>query len=144
MFRFNPTWVHGSKNYKSSNAVDHAKSDPRQAAMKYHRRDKQKQGEEFCTFPLPKGQQTIYQSIAAMTERDREQLKKKFEIAYFVCKEELPVSKYEKIIQLEEKLHGVDIGFAYATRKYCGIFIDYIGEGLAEELNINLSPANFF
>ncbi len=28
MYRYNATWVNGSTNYKSSNAVDHANSEP--------------------------------------------------------------------------------------------------------------------
>ena len=41
---FSEAWVNGSKNYKSSNAIDHANSEPHKLAMS-HYRDAVKMGE---------------------------------------------------------------------------------------------------
>ena len=42
-------------------------------------------------------------------ERWMVDLKKKFDISYFVVKEELPLAKYEKLIALKKR-HGVSHG----------------------------------
>ena len=42
---------------------------------------------------------------------------KKFDIAYFVAKKELPFAVYEDLIALK-KHHGVDLGNAYNNRKH--------------------------
>lgn len=53
-------------------------------------------------------------------------------------------SKHEKIIQLEEKLYGLDIGISYGNCQYCGIFVDHMSKALAEGLNGELTRAKFF
>ena len=55
--------------------------------------------------------------------------KLKFETAYFIAKEELPLLKYSQILKLEEK-HGADIERAYRNRQSGTTFIDYIGDEL--------------
>ena len=94
--------------------------------------------------PLLKGQKTINQLVTAISEQERGQFKQKFEMAYFVCKERLPLSKYKRIIKLEENLHGLDIEISCANCQCDGIFIDYMGEALAEGLNGELTRAKFF
>ena len=47
-----------------------------------------------------------------MQQKDLEQTKKKFETAYFIAKEELPISKFANVLELEER-HGVV--FRHAT-----------------------------
>lgn len=80
-----------------------------------------------------------------MESSDLERTKRKFEVAYFVAKNELPMTKYKEILDLE-KLHGVDIGGAYNTDRYCGEIIDYIGEStcMKHQLNKDIAKAKFF
>ena len=89
------------------------------------------------------GQQLITTGIANMHSTDLARTKTKFEVPYFVAKEELPLSKYPQLLNLEEK-HGVDLGKAYRSDKSCNMFIAHIGEELARKLGEKLSTANFF
>ena len=69
--------------------------------------------------------------------------KLKFETAYFIAKEELPLLKYSQILKLEEK-HGADIERAYRNRQSGTTFINYIGEELGKRLEEKISGVNFF
>ena len=52
-------------------------------------------------------QSSLIQSSTAGDQRTAEQVKKKFEVSYFVAKEEMVFKKYPAILKLEE-MHGVD------------------------------------
>ena len=71
------------------------------------------------------------------------QTKIKFETAYFVAKQELPLSKYKEILN-NEKFHGVDIGNSYMTDVKPGEFIDFIAANLKSKLCKDLATANLF
>ncbi|KAK6188185.1 hypothetical protein SNE40_004419 [Patella caerulea] len=88
-------------------------------------------------------QQTITQSFSQYSAIQEAQIKKKMEVSYFVAKNELPYTLYEKIINLE-KHHNVDIGDTYINSNQCGIFIDYHGEYLADKLKKDLCSAKFY
>lgn len=78
-----------------------------------------------------------------MQSADFAKTKTKFETAYFIAKEEMPLLKYPQILKLEEK-HGADIGTAYRNRQSCTNFINCIGEELGKRLQEKISGANFF
>ena len=78
-----------------------------------------------------------------MNKQDLERTKKKFEVAYFIAKEELPIVKYGPLLDLEER-HGVDVGTAYRNENTGGVFMDYISESLADELKEKLDHSNFY
>ena len=88
-------------------------------------------------------QQLITSGIKNMQSADIAKTKSKFETAYFIAKEEMPLIKYPQILKLEEK-HGVDIGTAYRNNKSCTTFIDYIGEELGKRLQEKITGVNFF
>ena len=67
---------------------------------------------------------------------------KKFETAYFIAKEELPLTKFERILSLEE-LHNVELDNAYSNNNMCGEFIDYIANDLALKVLQKLKSSNF-
>lgn len=81
--------------------------------------------------------------MANLNESTRNDLVRKFQVAYFVAKEELPLTKYEKILALEE-LHGIQHENAYKNDRVCGQFIDYIGDELCKNLSQDLAHAKFF
>ena len=81
--------------------------------------------------------------IQDMNKRDQERTKKKFEVAYFVSKEELPIVKYVPLLNLEER-HGVDVGIAYRNENTGGVFMDYISDSLADELKTKLEKCHFY
>ena len=67
----------------------------------------------------------------------------KFETAYFIAKEELPISKFKKIHVLEVK-HGKQLGEAYVNDTSAGVKIDFIGDTIALDLKNTLENRNFF
>ena len=85
----------------------------------------------------------IIDSINIMNIKDFELTKKKFEVAYFIAKEELQLSLFPKLLNLWER-HGVELGTAYWNHNYAGKIIDYISEELANDLKVALTNANFY
>ena len=67
----------------------------------------------------------------------------KFETAYFVAKQELPLTKYKEIFK-HEKFHSVDTGDSYMTDVKAGEFTDFIAADLKSKLCKDLATANFF
>ena len=84
----------------------------------------------------------IVDSINIVNIKDFQLTKKKSEVAYFIAKEELPISLFPKLLNLEKR-HGVELGTAYRNRKYAGKIIDYISEKLAD-LKVALTNALIF
>ena len=67
---------------------------------------------------------------------------KKFDIAYLIAKEELPMTKYAAIIDLKKK-HGVDLGTTHCNEMQAATFITNIGEEFGSQLKQKLSNENF-
>ena len=102
MREFREAWVTGSQNYKVSNATDHADSASHKMAMNYYYRD-------VNVSVVPESDQTsLDTAFAKGDEKIFEKTKRKFEVAYFIAKEELSSKKYGKIINLIE-MHGVSM-----------------------------------
>ena len=139
MERFQKAWISGSTNYRPSNAVDHAKGKPHKAAMKMFMREQGKGVEEERSA----NQTSIVAGLAAMSNEDKARTEKKFQVAYFVGKEELPMSKFSKIMDLEE-LHSVQLGNAYRNDNQCGTFIDFIGDDLANNALSKMQGVKFY
>ena len=105
---FSRAWIDGSTNHKTSNVVDHASSEQHKAAMALLCREQAKNASE----PV-----TSYSTIArclhnpSMDPAVRERIKKKFDIAYLMAKENLPFTKYPAIHDLLER-NGVELGFS--------------------------------
>ena len=59
-----------------------------------------------------------------MKQKHFELTKKKFEAAYFVVKEELPIAKFTKILELEEN-QGVALGKTYRNKNKTYRFNDH-------------------
>lgn len=138
---FNNSWIVGSTNYRPSNAVDHATSKQHKHANRVYWR---KKGNYASLIEERDADQaSIHSGLAAMSKQDREKTKIKFEAAYFIAKEELPMSKYEKLLDYEE-LHHVDIGNAYRNSIQCGEFIDCIGSQIAEDMVKEVNNVNFY
>ena len=68
--------------------------------------------------------------------------RKKIETAYFIAKEELPLTKFERILALED-LHNGELGNAYRNNNMCGEFVDYIADDLALKVLQKLKNSNF-
>ena len=75
------------------------------------------------------GQQPIVHSINVMNEKDFKQTKKKFESAYFLAKNEAPLSLFPKLIGHKER-HSVIVATAYLDRTSGTLFLEYIAIGI--------------
>ena len=72
----------------------------------------------------------------------QEKMKKKFDISYFVVKEG-PLTKYEKIIQLEKR-HGVLHSSPYSNQMAASNSISYQSHVLKSQLAKDIANAKFF
>ena len=110
---FKEDWITASTNYCSSNAIDHTEGVPHKEAMKYYYKSLGKTHDE----KRDHNQQSIESGLARMNEKDVMLTHKKFETAYFIVKEELPLRKFKRILALEE-LH-VELGNGYHNNNMC-------------------------
>lgn len=116
MKNFSTAWAFtASTNLHLSNAEDHARGEPHKRALDLHLKEMKPQHAfekaESMKTANDSGQQLITTGIANMQSTDLARTKTKFEVAYFVAKEELLLSKYPQLLNLEEK-QGVDLGKA--------------------------------
>ena len=103
------SWIVGSTNQKTSNLVDHAKSEQHRAAMS------RMQGESAKASKLPvTSYSPIALSLLTIDEGMQERLRKKFDICYVVAKQGLSFRKYPSIHALQER-HDVNLCFSYKT-----------------------------
>lgn len=132
MKNLSTTWAFtGSTNLCLSNAEDHARGEPHKRALDLHLKEMKGQHERAETMKATSDseQQLITIGITNMQSNDLARTKTKFEVAYFVAKEEMPISKYPWLLKLEEK-QGVDLRKAYHSEKSYNMFIAHIGEEL--------------
>ena len=134
---FSRSWIDGSVNFKLSNVLDHAKSEAHTVALSMFKRKL----DESCPSAVPKGNQRPLEF--KLSKQQQEVFKKKFDISYFVVKEEMPLIKYEKIIELEKR-HGVQIGSTHNSRTAAREFLSFQADQLTKELSRDLAKAKFY
>ena len=99
--------------------------------------------EQLQTLLHDNQQASLLAGLDVMRMKDFDLTKKNFETAYFIVKEEISLTKYAKILELEQK-HGVDLGCAYRNKNTCGLFIDFIADDLAKQLKEKLDKRHFY
>ena len=82
-------------------------------------------------------QSVIIEGLQRMTEKERDSLLKKIEIAQFVTYEEMSFTKYKELVKLEER-HGVSLGEAYAGDNACKDFVRAIDGAMKDCTKENL------
>ena len=70
-------------------------------------------------------------------------LKRKFDVAKFVAAENLPLTIFAKICDLE-KHHGVNIGTSYLSDHSCRDFVDFIAKAQRHSLKEMIKERTFF
>ena len=110
---YSDRWVVGAKSVHNSNIRDHAVSDQHIHAMNLLKRE---QGKVPSCSNAP-----IAQMLSAIPQLEKEQIKLKYDIAYFLAKEKLSFAKFPKLCELEAH-HGVSIGNAYTNDIACSTF----------------------
>ena len=64
----------------------------------------------------------IARALSTLDQDTASKLKRKFEIAYLICKEGLAFTKMSALCEHEEK-HGVDLGAGYKNNQACAVFV---------------------
>ena len=120
---FNHTWIkEGSKRLQLDSAKEHAEGESHKKAFDLHLQNVGLTARERSE-TMHQNAGGIVRGLDVMKQKDFELTKKKFETAYFVVKEELPITKFSKILELEEK-HGVALGKAYRNNMSGSTMID--------------------
>ena len=130
-------WINGSVNFDLSNVIDHAKSEAHNEALALYMR---RLGQ---TPPLPMLTGNQRPLEFKLSKEQEEVFRKTFDISYFVLKEEMPLIKYEKIIELE-KGHGVELGSTHNNRTTACEFLSFQAGELKQELSKDITKAEFY
>ena len=135
---FSEKWISGAESVKTTNIVDHAKSDQHIHAMNLHKKELALSKNLSVASYAP-----IAQSMNTLPDDERSKLKVKFDIAYFVATEQLAYCKYPKICELEAR-HGVMMGNSYLHENAAKEFTHFISESRKQSVLSSVSNANFF
>lgn len=135
---FSDKWISGADSVRTTNVLDHAKSDQHVHAMNLLRR-KQAQARSVSVATYA----PIVQSLNTMSEDERRKLRAKFDIAYFVATEQLAFRKYPRICELEAR-HGVNLGSSYLHENAGKEFVHYIAESGRQDMLSKIAKAKFF
>ncbi len=103
---------------------DHAHSDMHNRAMQLLQRANSKGVPDNAP---------IARALFSMSQSAQERIKKKFQIAYCLSKENMAFTKMGAICELEQ-LHKVDLGEGYKNRQACTEFVEYISLDLRQLL----------
>ena len=135
---FSAVWVTGSTNHKSSNVVDHGKSEQHIACMAYMRADSAKARDEPVELYAP-----IARSLLRMDDSEKEKLKRKFEICYVLAREVIAFFKYLTFHALAES-QGVDVGSSDKGADCAKTFTHFIAESQRQFFLHSLSTTKLF
>lgn len=127
--------IDGSVNFKLSNVIDHAKSDTYNEAMALYKR---RLGQAPPPTMLTGNQRPLEFKLSK-----KEVFRKKFDVSYFVVKEEMPLIKYEKITELEKR-HGVRLGSTHNNLTTAREFLSFQAGELKQELSKDITKAKFY
>ena len=133
---FSDKWIDGADSIRTSNIKDHAQSQQHVNAMQLFSREHAKE-KSLSIHSL------IIDSLHTLSDEDREALKKKFDIAYFIATEKLPLAKYPRLCELEKR-HAIHLGHLYLNENSYKEFISYIASQKQELLLDKISKSNFF
>nr|XP_047140930.1 zinc finger protein 862-like [Hydra vulgaris] len=137
------TFIVGSANYRKSNILDHCKSQPHlKAYTLFLKKSNNFQNASKPLLPC-KNNATITDGLKKMKKSDLEKTLKKFQLSFFIAKQQLPLSKFVPIVKLVE-LFGVNMGESYISDRQCVVFIDYIARSLQNSLHDSLRNAKFY
>ena len=131
---FNLTFIEGSQNLRASSFKDHAAMDMHKRAMILFHKSRSSDVAEYTPIARP---------LSMLDPDTASKLKRKFKVAYLICKEGLAFTKMSALCELEEK-HGVNLGAGYKNNQACAVFVDYIAQAQREALAAQLAKAKFF
>ncbi len=133
MRNYNPAFIDGTKNLRASSFKDHAASAMHSKAMLLLKKKQSGDVREYA--PIAKALHTMDGSL-------QQTVKRKFEVAFMIAKENMSFTKMKPICELEER-HGVDLGQGYKNNRACATFVDYTALEQRQGLVAALSQAKF-
>ena len=131
---YSAAFIEGSKNLRASNVKDHAASETHARAMLLLKKKRSSDIREYA--PIAK-------ALHTMDTESQLKVKRKFDIAFMIAKENLAFTKMKPICELEER-HGVDLGQGYKNNQACSSFVEYIALEQRQTLVDTLSHAKFY
>ena len=136
MCNFSPAWLAGSTNHKTSNVLDHAKSEQHVASMA------RLQEQHARARDLPTSSYApIVRSLMVLDQREKKRMQHKFEICYVLAREGLAFLKYPVFHALAER-QGVELGSSYKTTDSARLFTRSIAESQHQKFCLSLSTAS--
>ena len=133
---FSDPWIVGADSVRTSNIRDHARANQHTHAMNLLKKEQaEASGSGSCSFA------PIARALSHLPD-EKEQLRRKFDIAYFIALEKLSFRKYPRLCELEAR-HGVAIGTTYTNEIAGKTFTHYIAESNRQQL-LELAQAKFF
>ena len=124
MKNYSDAWITGSQNQRTSNLLDHVRSEQHKAVMLRHRAAQARATNEPVSSYSP-----IAQSLLTMEESEGSRMKRKFELSYMMAREGIAFEKFSVLQELESR-HGVDLGFAYRNAPSAKLFTHYIAQAV--------------
>ena len=107
MRNYSCAWIEGSCNHRTSNIVDHAKSDQHKAAMNnMHKAMAKARNEPVCSYSA------VAKALLTIDDAEKSRLMKKSDICYVLAREGIAFKKYPPFHALEQA-HGIDLGSSY-------------------------------
>ena len=134
MRNYTAAYINGTTNLRTSSFKDHASSDMHARAMILLKKDRGVDVREYAP---------IARALSTMDEASSEKMKKKFEVAFMIAKNNMSMTKMKPVCELEER-HGVDLGQGYKNNQPCSSFIEFIALDQRRSLVEALSRANFY
>ena len=117
---FSECWISGAHSIRNSNISEHGQCDQHLHAINLLKREQPR------VINTPRSSYApIAQLLSKIPQLEREQVKRKFDIAYFLAKEKLSYRKYPCLCELEAH-HGVSIGTSYTNEIAGKTFSHYI------------------
>ena len=142
---FTNQYIKGSTNFRKSSVEYHAKNAKSHiVAYELHVKKSGNDSKKLKNFKHSAADSSdVLEVISTMEKNEVAWTKIKFETAYFVAKQELPLTKYKETLK-HKKFHGADTGDSYMTDVKAGELIDFIAADLKSTLCKDLATANFF
>lgn len=135
---FSAAWVTGSTNHRTSNILDHAKSEQHAASMAYMQAHRAKaQGKPVESYA------PVARSLLVLDDREKRKMARKFEICYVLAREGLAFLKYPSFHALAVR-QGVELGSAYKRSDCAKVFTHFIAEAQRKQFLDSLSDVRFF
>ena len=107
MKNYSPAFIDGTGNLRTSSFKDHAATEMHARAMTLLKRERGVDLHEYVP---------ITRALSVMDDASRQTMKKKFEVAFTIAKNNMAMTKMKPICELEER-HGVDLGQGHRITK---------------------------